>query len=38
MAKHLKESRFTDALLQAISQAGNLLAEHFPQPPKPPSP
>jgi uncharacterized membrane protein len=31
MARHLKESRFTDALLHAISQAGKLLAEHFPR-------
>jgi uncharacterized membrane protein len=31
MAKHLKDSRFTDALLHAIKQAGQLLAEHFPR-------
>ncbi len=31
MAAHLKESRYTDALIHAVEKAGKLLAEHFPK-------
>jgi uncharacterized membrane protein len=31
MAAHLKDSRYTDALLHAITKAGELLAVHFPK-------
>jgi uncharacterized membrane protein len=30
MTSHLKDSRFTDALVHAIAKAGELLAIHFP--------
>jgi uncharacterized membrane protein len=40
MATHLKDSRYTDAILHAINKAGELLAEHFPrsEPDSPPAP
>jgi uncharacterized membrane protein len=31
MSLHLKDSRYTDALVHAITKAGDLLAMHFPQ-------
>jgi uncharacterized membrane protein len=31
MGSHLKESRYTEALIHAIDKAGELLAEHFPK-------
>jgi len=31
MASHLKESRYTEAVLHAITKAGELLALHFPK-------
>jgi uncharacterized membrane protein len=31
MTEHLKDSRYMDALIHAITKAGKLLAEHFPK-------
>ena len=31
MSSHLKESRYTEALIHAINKAGKLLAEQFPK-------
>jgi len=31
MREHFRNERFTDALVEAIEQAGNSLAEHFPR-------
>ena len=34
MTEHLKQDRYTDAILFAVEKAGTLLAEHFPPGPE----